>query len=53
MMRRSGVADPGPLGDRTEREGLHPAFGQFRLGRDKQGVAQVAMVVGRLFGSLA
>ena len=51
VMRRGGMADPCPLGDRPQRERLHPPLGQLGLGRRKQRRAQIAMVIGARCGA--
>ena len=56
VVRRGGVADPGALGDRAERELLDPVRGELGLGGGEERCAQVAVVVaargggGRGFG---
>jgi Domain of unknown function (DUF4281) len=46
VMRRSGVADPGALGDRAQGKGLHTPLGQFSLGRSQKRLAQVTVMIG-------
>ncbi len=44
------MADTGPLGDRAEREPLHPTLGQLSFGCGKECGAQIAVVIGARVG---